>query len=294
MSTLTSLSSSDTLNPTSLGNINDNFDTLNTDKAEKSGWTFTGDIIVPDEAYWAGWDNSLEVPTKNAVYDKIQSIPALTDWDKWDITISSSGTVFTIDSDVVTNAKLANMASATIKWRTSVGTGDAEDLTATQTTALLDLATTGVKWLMSPADKISMWLFPKICLVQRYADQTISPITNTYISFDTETTDNASFFPWTWTEITIPENWLYFIKWNIQFWLAWIWSTFRAQIIVLSIGSIAENTVTRYATETEVWVTTNIYLTAGQVVKMAWYHTGGTDVYVKWWEWKVYLHLFKL
>jgi len=294
MSTLTSLSSSDTLNPTSLGNINDNFDTLNTDKAEKSGWTFTGDIIVPDEAYWAGWDNSLEVPTKNAVYDKIQSIPALTDWDKWDITISSSGTVFSIDNDVVTNAKLANMASATIKWRTSVWTGDAEDLTATQTTALLDLATTGVKWLMSPADKISMWLFPKICLVQSYADQTISPITNTYISFDTETTDNASFFPWTWTEITIPENWLYFIKWNIQFWIPWTWAAYRAQIIVLSIGIIAENTVTWWWAETEVWVTTNIYLTAGQVVKMAWYHTGGSASYVKWWEWKVYLHLFKL
>lgn len=54
--------------------VNTNFANLNADKAEKSGWTFTGDIIVPDEAYGAGWNGSLEVPTKNAVYDKIETI----------------------------------------------------------------------------------------------------------------------------------------------------------------------------------------------------------------------------
>lgn len=36
--------------------------------------TLNGDLIVTDEAYGAGWDGSLEVPTKNAVYDKIQTI----------------------------------------------------------------------------------------------------------------------------------------------------------------------------------------------------------------------------
>ena len=35
---------------------------------------FTGDVTVPDEAYGAGWNGSLEVPTKNAVYDKIETI----------------------------------------------------------------------------------------------------------------------------------------------------------------------------------------------------------------------------
>jgi len=38
--------------------------------------TFTGDVTVPDEAYGAGWDGSLEVPTKNSVYDKIESMSA--------------------------------------------------------------------------------------------------------------------------------------------------------------------------------------------------------------------------
>lgn len=32
------------------------------------------DIAVPDEAYGAGWNGSLELPTKNAVYDKIETL----------------------------------------------------------------------------------------------------------------------------------------------------------------------------------------------------------------------------
>jgi hypothetical protein len=43
----------------------------------EAGGTFTGDIIVPDEAYDAtAWNASLEVPTKNAVRDKIEAISA--------------------------------------------------------------------------------------------------------------------------------------------------------------------------------------------------------------------------
>jgi hypothetical protein len=58
------------------GVINSAQTTTNTGKANLSGATFTGDISVPDEAYGVGWNGSLEVPTKNAVYDKIQSIPS--------------------------------------------------------------------------------------------------------------------------------------------------------------------------------------------------------------------------
>jgi len=35
---------------------------------------FTLDVTVPDEVYGAGWNGSLEVPTKNAVYDKIETL----------------------------------------------------------------------------------------------------------------------------------------------------------------------------------------------------------------------------
>lgn len=41
-------------------------------------------------------------------------------------------------TDAVTNAKLADMATQTIKGRTTAGTGDPEDLTATQATAVLN------------------------------------------------------------------------------------------------------------------------------------------------------------
>lgn len=37
--------------------------------------TGEGNVTVLDEVYGAGWDGSTEVPTKNAVYDKIESIP---------------------------------------------------------------------------------------------------------------------------------------------------------------------------------------------------------------------------
>lgn len=43
-----------------------------------------------------------------------------------------------IADDSVTNAKLANMATQTIKGRTTAGTGDPEDLSATQATAILN------------------------------------------------------------------------------------------------------------------------------------------------------------
>lgn len=43
-------------------------------KANLAGATFTGDIVVPAEAYGAGWNASNEVPTKNDVYDKMETV----------------------------------------------------------------------------------------------------------------------------------------------------------------------------------------------------------------------------
>lgn len=42
------------------------------------GGTFAADISVPDEAYGSGWNGSAEVPTKNAIYDKIQTLSSPT------------------------------------------------------------------------------------------------------------------------------------------------------------------------------------------------------------------------
>lgn len=40
-------------------------------------FTFSDAVNVPDEAYGSGWNGNLEVPTKNAVYDKIESLGGL-------------------------------------------------------------------------------------------------------------------------------------------------------------------------------------------------------------------------
>jgi len=65
-----------------------------------------------------------------------------------DVTGSGTGSfAATIDNDAVTNAKLANVATSTIKGRVTAGTGDPEDLTGTQATTLLDVFTSSLKGL---------------------------------------------------------------------------------------------------------------------------------------------------
>lgn len=60
-----------------------------------------------------------------------------------DVTANGPGSAAaTIASDAVTNAKLANMDTQTIKGRTTAGTGDPEDLTAAQARAVLQVGLT--------------------------------------------------------------------------------------------------------------------------------------------------------
>lgn len=70
---------------------------------------------------------------------------ALTDSATIDFTYNDAGNTITaivIDASI-TNAKLANMATQTFKGRTTAGTGDPEDLTVTQATAMLNVMTGG-------------------------------------------------------------------------------------------------------------------------------------------------------
>jgi len=66
-----------------------------------------------------------------------------------DVTGSGTGSfAATIAADSVTNAKAANVATATIKGRVTAATGDPEDLTGTQATTLLDTFTSALKGLV--------------------------------------------------------------------------------------------------------------------------------------------------
>ncbi len=65
-----------------------------------------------------------------------------------DVTGSGTGSfAATIGANAVTNAKLATMATASFKGRTTAGIGNVEDLTAAQATALLNTFTTALKGL---------------------------------------------------------------------------------------------------------------------------------------------------
>jgi hypothetical protein len=66
----------------------------------------------------------------------------LTDGDYGDIVVSGVGTVVTIDTDVVDNTKLANMAAASVKGRAvGAGSGDPTDLTGAQVLAIIEATT---------------------------------------------------------------------------------------------------------------------------------------------------------
>lgn len=86
--------------------------------------TFSLDVTVPDEVYGVGWNASLEVPTKNALYDKIETIvPTL----EMLSTGLNSGGVLSINVD-------------TTKFDISAGTGIIVDHSTSPPT------TTSVSW----------------------------------------------------------------------------------------------------------------------------------------------------
>lgn len=110
----------------------------------KAGDTMTGDLIVPDEAYDAtAWNGSLEVPTKNAIRDKIEAIVA----GGGSFTAASTTEVLT-GTD---NAKGATPDSLAALWEQgsdvassgtiSIGEGGYFNITGTTTITDIDFGT---------------------------------------------------------------------------------------------------------------------------------------------------------
>ena len=106
---------------------------------------FSGDVTVPDEVYGSGWDGSLEVPTKNALYDKIQTIggggvylTGMTLLSETTFSAASSHSVNNVFSSSYENYRVAiHLSAATsagtfnLRWRGSAADASGADYDAT-------------------------------------------------------------------------------------------------------------------------------------------------------------------
>lgn len=99
-------------------------------KADLAGATFGGDISVPDEAYdGTAWNGSVEVPTKNAVRDKFESLSS-GGQSPYDAIVAASGGDYTTLQDA--------LAAASAGWTIYVKEG-AYALVANTTSTLANL-----------------------------------------------------------------------------------------------------------------------------------------------------------
>lgn len=104
--------------------------------ASPSGSTYVGTSSVFREVL-AGTNITIATNGNNRTISA--SASGVTDGDKGDVTVTSSGTVWTIDAGAVTLAKMANLAQATVIGRASgAGTGAPTALSAAQLATIVD------------------------------------------------------------------------------------------------------------------------------------------------------------
>lgn len=115
--------------------------------------TFTAAVTVPDDAYGAGWNGSATTPTKNAVYDKLESAGWVTSANLRDSTalsvIGRSANTNGVPADIVGAANGVLRVSGTtlafgaVDLATAMVTGDLPFSNLAQGSALSVLGVTG-------------------------------------------------------------------------------------------------------------------------------------------------------
>ena len=108
------------------------------------------------------------------------TVVGVTDGDKGDITVSSSGATWTIDNSVVTNAKLANIAPARVKGLQVDGTtGAPQDLTGAEVGELLRLNTRQTVSSASGTVDVDLNDDCSVLTIQSTADVTLRSLNDT-------------------------------------------------------------------------------------------------------------------
>ena len=117
---------------------------LNTNKGVASGYaSLDTNTRVPTAQLGTGAASSSNFLRGDGSWSQ-----SVSDTDKGDITVSSSGTVYTVDPKTITYSKIQDV-SATNRFlgRISTGAGSTEELTGTQATTLLDTFSSTLKGL---------------------------------------------------------------------------------------------------------------------------------------------------
>jgi hypothetical protein len=122
-----------------------------------ANWSASNPVLSDGQPGYDKTNGLIKIGDGVTAWNSLASFTAIvSDGDKGDITVSGSGTTWTIDNDVVTFAKIQNVSTSSFLGRQTAGTGDVESLTTAQAKTLLAIAAADVSGLGSLATASSV------------------------------------------------------------------------------------------------------------------------------------------